>query len=89
MITINCDKRNVDLPSGNVLGILTGAATIGVTDLENCTDWAAVFPSGTFKAYVILSAVLGMGVSAEAAGCSAHFARGRTRETSCDLCAMR
>lgn len=77
------------LPSGYVLGVLAGAAAVGVTDLEDGTDRAAVFPSDTFQTYVILSAVLGMGVSAEAAGCSAHFACSRTRETSCDLCAMR
>lgn len=79
----------MDLPSRDVLGVFAGTAAIGVADLEDSSDRATVFPSDTFQTYVILSAVLRMGVSAEAAGCSAHFARGRTRETSCDLCVTR
>lgn len=73
-------------PSGNVLGILASAATVGVADLEDGADRAAVFPGNALEAYVVLSAILRMGVSAEAAGCTTHFARGRTRETSGDLC---
>lgn len=76
------------LPSGYVLRILAGAATIGIADLEDGADRAAVFPGDALETYVVFSAVLRMGVSAEAAGCTAHFTRGRTRETSGDLCAM-
>lgn len=77
------------LPSGNVLGVLAGTATVGIADLEDGADGTAVFPGDSLETYVVFSAVLRMGVSAEAAGCTAHFTRGRTRETSGDLCAMR
>lgn len=78
--------KGICSPSRNVLGILAGAATVGVTDLEDGPDRAAVFSGDTLETYVVLSAILRMGVSAEAAGCAAHFARGRTRETVGDLC---
>jgi len=74
-------------PSGNILGIFTSTATVGVADLEDGADRAAVFPGDALQANVVLSAILRMGVSAEAAGCAAHFACSRTRETSGDLCA--
>lgn len=76
------------LPSGNIFGILASAAAIGIADLENCANRATVFPGDALKAYVVLSAILRMGVSAEAAGCAAHFSRSRTRETSGDLCIL-
>lgn len=79
---------NIYSPSGNVLGILAGAATVGVADLEDGADRATVLPGDALETYVILSAVLRMGVSAEAAGCAAHFAGGRTRETTGNLCAL-
>lgn len=80
-------KKILCSPSGNVLGILAGAATVGVADLEDGADRTTVLPGDTLETYVVLSAILRMGVSAKAAGCAAHFARGRTRETSGDLCA--
>lgn len=78
-------ERFDDSPSRDVLGIFAGTAAIGITDLEHSADRAPVLSRDTFQTYVILSAIVGMGVSAEAAGCPAHFAGGWTRETSCDF----
>ncbi|KYN18312.1 hypothetical protein ALC57_09419, partial [Trachymyrmex cornetzi] len=72
-------KLRLYSPSGNILGVLASAAAVGIADLENCANRATVFPGDALKAYVVLSAILRMGVSAEAAGCAAHFSRSRTQ----------
>ncbi|KYN03173.1 hypothetical protein ALC62_06040 [Cyphomyrmex costatus] len=74
--------HRVYLPSGNILGILASATAIGVADLENCANRTTVFPGDALKAYVVLSAILRMGVSAEAAGCATHFSRSRTHRVA-------
>lgn len=58
----------VNLPAGNILGILAVAGAIAVADLENCADGAAIFACHALQANIVLAAILGMCMTGERAG---------------------
>lgn len=73
-------------PAGNVLGVLAHAGALGVADLEDGADGAAVLAGHALHADVVLAAVLGVGVAGEGAAGAGDLTGSGAGEAVGDLC---
>lgn len=75
----------VNLPAGNILGILAVTRTVAIANLEDSANGAAILTGNTLQADVILAAILGMCVTGEGASIC-QLTSSRAGKTISNLC---